>query len=87
MPENLTPEPDDDRHSQDPWPATDTVNAEVDRSMGTTISVEIRLQIGDVRKNVSALAAIDAEDGFKVTRGLLSGLREDANDWLLGMES
>lgn len=87
MPENA-PDPADRyglEEAGDPWPpAADT---EVTPSVGTPISVEIRLQIGEVRKTFSTLASTDAEDPFKVARGLLTGMREDANDYLLGLES
>lgn len=50
------------------------------------VSVHIVVQVGATKRDWSALASTSA-DPYKVARGLLTGLRTDADDWLLGQQS
>jgi hypothetical protein len=55
-------------------------------AVGVPVSVQITLQIGTETKNLNALAATNA-DPYKIARGLLTGLRDEANGWLHDRES
>ncbi|GAA2579607.1 hypothetical protein GCM10010435_66020 [Winogradskya consettensis] len=48
---------------------------------GTPVSVHITVQVGDDTREFDAVAATDT-NGFKVAEGLLTGLREEAKEWL-----
>ena len=50
-------------------------------AQSTAVSVHITVRVGDLVKEFDAVAATDAS-GYTVANGLLTGLRDDARDWL-----
>ena len=58
----------------------------IEPSTNLPVSVHITVQVGETRKDFDAVAATDA-DGFKLADGILTGLREDAKDWLYDHKS